>query len=386
MTNQRENGFNFIDKCKEDMLILWKELVNLESGSLNKKGVDSAIDKLKNIFDNEGFETEIVEFENAGNTLVAEIGKKGLKKGICFIGHIDTVFDEGTLKTNPFRIDNGKAYGPGVLDMKGGIVALVYAIKALESIGYKERPIKVIISGDEELGHANSNSGKIMLNESKGYEATFNCETGYADNGIIVGRKGAMGYTLEVEGVAAHSGNDYESGRNAILEMAHKIVDIQKLTDFNEGTTYNVGTIKGGTVSNSIPDYAKVEIDIRFTNNDKLDKIVNQLEEVVSKQYIEGTKTKLTKDSILYPMETTQGVKELFELVKKTAIEIGLKEPYPKTVGGSSDSSYTVMAGVPTVCAMGVQGEFNHTSREYAVVNTLFERTKLLLSCVLNLN
>lgn len=385
MAYKKEYGFNFIDNCNDNMLLLWKELINIESGSTDKKGVDTAIIKLKNIFDSEGFKTKIFEFNDSGNTLVAEIGMDRPKNGICFIGHVDTVFEKGTLEKKPFVIKNGKAYGPGVVDMKGGIVTLVYAIKALNSIGYSERPIKVIISGDEEVAHINSNSGEIILNESKGCIAAFNCETGRIGGEIIVGRKGSLDYILEVEGIAAHSGNDYNSGRNAILEMSHKIIEIQNLTNFDENITFNVGTIKGGTVSNAVPDYAKIEIDIRFLNNANLDKIETQLKEIASKTYIEGTKTKLTKMSVLYPMETTPGVKKLFELVRKTSIEIGLEEPSPKTVGGASDSSYTVMAGVPTICAMGVKGEFSHTSKEYAIVDTLFERTKLLFSCVLNL-
>ncbi|MBV7271438.1 M20 family metallopeptidase [Clostridium sp. PL3] len=383
---QKKKAFEFIDFHKNEMLALWEELVNTESGARDKESVDNLAVKLKNIIENIGMNTKIVEYKNAGNSIVAEFGTDRRKKGIVFSGHMDTVFKKDTAKNNPFRIENGKAYGPGVLDMKGGIVIALYAIKALNSVGYNERPIKLIISGDEETGHSNNPAGaELFINEAKGFTAAFNFETGFTDNGIIVGRKGVAQYTLEVEGVSAHAGNAPEKGRSAIEEIAHKVLDIQNLTNWEEGINFNAGTIQGGTVSNAIPDYAKVEIDVRYTKVSKKAEITKSLEEIAAKTYVEGTKTKLTVKNFMYPMETTDGVMNLFELAKNTSIEIGFGEVYPKTTGGGSDASNTVIAGVPTICAVGVKGEWNHTSREYAEVESLFERTKFVIACVMNL-
>jgi len=308
-----------------------------------------------------------------------------IKKGIIFAGHMDTVYKKGTVKENPFKIEDDKAYGPGVLDMKGGIVVALYAIKALNSIGYNERPIKVIISGDEETGHSNSNGSQLFTDESKGFAAAFDFETSSTDNSVIVGRKGVSNFILEVKGVSEHAGNSPEKGRSAIEEIAHKIIDIQNLTNWDEGNTFNVGTILGGTVSNAIPDYAKAEIDVRYTVVDKRSKIIKSLKEITEKTYIDGTTSRIIVNSYLRPMETTDGVIKLFKILQKTSLELGFGQVNPKTAGGGSDAANIVIAGVPTLCAMGVKGECNHTPREWAIVESLFERTKLIIGCVINL-
>lgn len=384
-SEQKKKAFEFIDFHRNEMLALWEDLVNTESDSRTKDLVDNLAVKLKSILEDMGLNTKVVEYENAGSSIVAEIGTGRSKKGIVLAGHMDTVFKKGTAKNNPFRIEAGKAYGPGVLDMKGGIIAALYAVKALNSIGYNERPIKVLISGDEETGHCYSECAQLFINEAKGFAAAFNFETGFPDNGIIVERKGIDQYTLEVEGVSAHAGNAPEKGRSAIEEIAHKIIDIQNLTNWEEGITFNVGTLQAGTVPNAIPDYAKAEIDIRYKKVSQKSKIAKNLEEITAKTYIEGTKSKLTCKNFMPPMETTDGVMKLFELVKNTSLELGFGEVYPKTTGGGSDAANLVIAGVPTVCAMGVKGEWNHTPREYAVVESLFERIKLVVACVMNL-
>lgn len=383
---QLKKAFDFVDLHRNEMISLWEELVNTESGSSDKELVDNLAVKLKKVIEDIGMNTKIVEYQNAGNSIVAEIGANRGKKGIVFSGHMDTVYKKDTIKNNPFRIEDGKAYGPGVLDMKGGVVIALYAIKALNWIGYDERPIKLIISGDEETGHSKNLAGaELFINECKGFTAAFNFETGFQDNGLIVGRKGVAQYTLEVNGVSAHAGNAPEKGRSSIEELAHKVLDIQNLTNFEEGNTFNVGTIQGGTVSNAIPDYAKAEIDVRYTKVSKKEEITKKLEKIAATTYIEGTNSKLTVGNFMYPMETTDGVMNLFELAKKTSMEIGLGEVYPKTTGGGSDASNIVIAGVPTLCAVGVKGEWNHTPREYAILESLFERTKLIIACVMNL-
>jgi glutamate carboxypeptidase len=318
--------------------------------------------------------------------LIAEIGSDRAKPPVIFMGHMDTVFKIGTVEQRPFTIRDEKAYGPGVLDMKGGIVAFLYAIKALNAAGFCDRPIKVLLAGDEETGHDQSNAADIFMQEAAGCAAAFNCETGFTDNAIVIGRKGVGRFTLEVRGVAAHVGNDPENGRSAIVEIAHKLIEIEKLTNWQEGTSFNVGTIEGGTVPNATPDFAKVVIDVRFSNDKAIPKFTQQLEAIAAKTYISGTHTTLSGGASFKPMLTTDGVKRLFSLVAKTSAENNFPAPYEKSVGGGSDSAYSVLAGIPTVCAMGVKGGRNHSSEEFAVVDSLFERAKLLAACVLNLD
>lgn len=386
MSQKRQEAFQFVDNHREDMVALWREVVTMESGPHDKPKIDAVAAKFQEVLDEVGAVSRMVEFEKAGNMLVAEIGKNCPKSGVIFMGHMDTACPAGAIIERPFTIKDGIAYGPGVLDMKGGIVAFLYAIKALLSIGYDSRSIKVLLAGDEEVLHAYSNSPDIFIEESKGYAAAFNVETGFVDNGIVVGRKGVAQFMLEVKGVAAHAGNDPENGRNAILEIAHKVIDVQNTSDWGPNTTFNVGVVQGGTTSTAVPDCARILIDVRYTDPDDLPRISERFERIAAKTYIEGT---TTTSALLYgikPMKTTDGVKQLFALVQKVSEENGFGSPYAKYVGGASDSAYTVLAGVPTVCAMGVKGGRNHSPEEYAIVETLFERAKLLIACLLKLD
>ena len=386
MENTKQQAFAFIDRHREEMTALWAVLVGHESGSTDKAGVDSLAQRIADILAHDGATTRIVEFEQAGNLLVASLGEERNAAPIGLLGHYDTVFAKGTIDKRPFVIHEGKASGPGVLDMKGGVVILLYAIKALQAAGYATRPIKVVLAGDEEVAHARSNAAEIIQQEIKECVAAFNFETGFVDNRVVVGRKGGGTYTMQAHGIAAHTGNDPQKGRSAILELAHKIIDIHALTDWDEGTTFSVGTIKGGTTSNTTPDFATMEIDVRCIKAAAEKKFVAQLEAIAAKTYIDGTRTTLSGKMGFAPMESTPDVMRLFDLVAQTSAENGFPVPTPIQSGGGSDSSNAVIADVPTVCSLGVKGERNHAPEEYAVVESLFERCKLAVACILNID
>lgn len=386
MNTHKERAFQFIDNHRDEMVTLWQELVSMESGSQHKPGIDAVADKIRQILADEGAVTKIIEIEKAGNMVVGEVGSDRNKLQVLFLGHMDTVFPVGTIEKRPFTIKEGIASGPGVLDMKGGIVAALYAIKALQAAGYNVRPLKMILAGDEEVGHVHSNAAELLMAEAQGAAAAFNCETGFPDDAIVVGRKGSVQFELAVKGVAVHAGNEPENGRSAILEISHKVIDIQNLTNWDQGTTYNVGVIQGGTVPNAVPGWANIIIDVRYLDPVLLPDIRSQLQEVAAKTYVQGTTSTIAEIPGIAPMKTTAGVNELFVKVRQTYEEMGLGTPYAKLVGGGSDSAYSVMAGVPTVCAMGVKGGRNHSPEEFAIVETLFERAKLLAACTINLD
>lgn len=300
---------------------------------------------------------------------------------------MDTVFPVGEAARRPFTVEGSRVTGPGALDMKGGVAVMLSALKALHSAGFSGRPLKVILVSDEEIAHNGSKATVMLQREARGCAACFNCETGYEDNSLVIGRKGGVVFKAAVHGIAAHAGNNPRQGRSAIWEMAKKIDDIQNMTDWDKGITFNVGTIKGGTVSNAIPDYCEVEGDIRFQDPDISPFVKEELFKVLNHTYMEGTKTEL----LLYhegmlPMKMTEENRKLFEFVKKTGEENGIPVSEGKLVGGGSDSGYVVYAGVPTVCAMGVKGRFNHTRDEYALKDSLFERAKLLGAVILKMN
>jgi glutamate carboxypeptidase len=384
--DKKQLAYQFVDRHREEMIELWREVVMLESGPHEKAGIDAVAARFGQVLTDVGAAIRSVEFEHAGNMLIAELGAERKKPGVIFLGHMDTAISAGAAAERPFVIKDGKVYGPGVLDMKGGIVAFLYAIKALNAADYNSRPIKVLLAGDEEVLHAKSTAPELLVAESRGYAAAFNAETGFLDDGIVVGRKGVARFMMEVRGVAAHAGNDPENGRSAILEMAHKIIGVQNLTDWDKGISFNVGVMQGGKTSTAVPDYAKIDIDVRYKDPDDLPWILEQLQAVGEKTHIAGTSTKVVFMEGIKPMKTTEGVMKLFELVAKVSAENGFGAPYAKHVGGASDSAYTVIAGVPTVCAIGVKGGRNHSPEEFAVVDTIFERTKLLIASVLELD
>ena len=381
----KEKSFSFIDEKKDEIVALWEELVNMESGSYHVEGVDAVVDRMRQEIDKAGAKTKIIEYEKAGNMVVGEFAGEE-KPGVIFLGHLDTVFPLGEVAARPFKIEDGKAYGPGVLDMKGGAIAALYAAKALHHAGFKERPVKLIFAGDEEIAHVNSNAAEDFMTEAKGYLAAFDCETSYEDESVVVGRKGTATFTVAVHGVAAHAGNNPKDGRSAILEMAHKIIDIQNLTNWEREYTFNVGVIKGGVVFNAVPDYCEVKVDIRYVDPQIVPELKEKVEAVLAKTYIEGTTTELIDFRIgIQAMRTTDGVMRLFDFLVKTCEKHGFNKPKATKSGGGSDAAYTVMAGVPTICSMGVKGFHNHSKREYAVVDTIFERAKLLVALTLDM-
>lgn len=379
----KEDVFAYIDDHKAQMMDLWQDLVNQDSPASYREGVDLVAKRVFKELEEAGASTR---WDEEGKALIAEIPGDS-RAPVLLLGHIDTVFPVGEAARRPFTVEGSRVTGPGALDMKGGVAVMLSALKALHSAGFSGRPLKVILVSDEEIAHNGSKATVMLQREARGCAVCFNCETGYEDNSLVIGRKGGVVFKAAVHGIAAHAGNNPRQGRSAIWEMAKKIDDIQNMTDWDKGITFNVGTIKGGTVSNAIPGYCEVEGDIRFQDPDISPFVKEELLKVLNHTYIEGTKTEL----LLYhegmlPMKMTEENRKLFEFVKKTGEENGIPVSEGKLVGGGSDSGYVVYAGVPTVCAMGVKGRFNHTRDEYALKDSLFERAKLLGAVILKMN
>lgn len=383
MVALKQEFFDYIDQHQEDMISLWRDLVNQDSQASDADGVAHVARRIMTEISKVGGE---VSWSQEGNALIASIPGNG-KAPVFLLGHMDTVFPKGEAAKRPFTIKDGKAYGPGVLDMKGGLTVMMWALKGLSHVGFCGRPIKIVLAADEEIAHGGSKAPVLIEKEAAGCVAAFNCETSYEDNSLVLARKGGVVFKFAVHGVAAHAGNNPKAGRNAIWEMAKKIDVIQSLTDWDKGITYSVDVIHGGTVSNAIPDYCEAEGDIRFLDPALSLPVKGALVKVLEKNFIEGTHAELLKyHEGMIPMKLTEGNQKLFALVKETGEECGIPISEGKLVGGGSDSGYVVAAGVPTVCAMGVKGKWNHTKDEYALVDSLFERTKLLGAVLMKLN
>ena len=280
----------YIDENRQPMLNLWRDLVNTESGTLQIDGVNAVCSILRREMENAGIHTRVRAIQNSGDMLIGEWNPGSSKAPLLLIGHMDTVFKEGAAKENPFRVDeNGMAHGPGVLDMKAGLVMALYTVKALDSVDWKERPIKFIFASDEENLHMRSDAKEIFAEEAAGALAAFNFETGYMDNRFVVGRKGGGPVSIRIHGRASHSGIAPEKGRSAVLEAAHKIVEIESQNDIMRGRLMNCGMVDGGIAENTIPDSCEVRIGIRFPNAEVRDEIFEILHRATNHNSVPDT-------------------------------------------------------------------------------------------------
>lgn len=379
-----EEIFQSIDQAKPAMMETWKSLVDRDCGSVNKAGVDSVGQDIRRFLEPLGFMVRFHEYEKAGNMLVAEYGDM-TKPFVILTGHMDTVFADGTAAERPFTVQDGRVTGPGVLDMKGGITVMLYAVKTLLESGWNRYPLKIILAGDEEVGHGWSDAAQDYRKEARGALMAFNYETGFIDNGIVLERKGCAQYRFDFHGVGAHAGNNPEDGRSAVKELCHKALDMEALTDMAEGTTVNVGVIAGGTVPNAIPENAWCRVDVRFRTMAGIERVEKALKEITDKVYIDQVQTTCRCEVKMGAMERLASSEALFDKANQIAREAGLPEMKAIAVGGGSDSAYITAEGVPALCAMGVKGQFNHTVREWAEESSLTERAKLSAALLMKL-
>ncbi|MFC3928036.1 M20/M25/M40 family metallo-hydrolase [Streptococcus caprae] len=377
---------HFIDAQEPAMLALTERLINIDSGTRDAQGIRQVHDVLVEFFDQHGLEHYTIETTSENPVLVVTLNSESTAAPIIFIGHTDTVFPKGTVAQNPFRIDEaGMMHGPGIVDMKTGDVIGIFTLLALREAGYTTRPIKFILVSDEENLHMFSNTGDVIRQEAKDGLYALNFETGYLDDGLVVGRKGGGIVDIEVKGIAAHSGHDPEKGRSAILELAHKIIAIEGLNDLARGKLLNCGKSEGGTGENIIPDTAKVSIGIRFDSPKMRDEILAELEQITQTHTVADVQATLSVRMLIEAMETTTEVMDLYQHIEETAREIGYGEVKPIRVGGASDSGILVSEGIPTVCALGAKGSGPHTMYEIASVVSLTSRTFLNTMTVLRM-
>ena len=366
-----------IEKNENSMIKFLERIVNIDSCADCPEGNNEVAHVIGNELKNLNFDVNYMEYPGICTHLKAFKAGQG-KKNIMIIGHLDTIFSKDEPKRRPFTISKGKAYGPGVLDMKGGITIALFALKALYDNGWNDSNITVFFCGDEDTNHPHTNAAELFGEYAIGKDAIFNMETASAGQAVLIGRKGNMHPEIIVHGISAHAGADITKGANAIVELAYKTIDINSLNDFNKGLTFNPGVVEGGRVANSVPDYARLRIDMRYLTNADRDYGIKKLKEIANKVHIAGTTAEVSHlRENMTVMEVTEANKRLYEIVKKQGEKIGINLA-AKIGGGSSDSGWTVQAGAPTICSMGAIGQFNHTDREYIHIDSLVERAKLL--------
>lgn len=364
----------FAKRNREEMILFWESLVNMQAGTKEIDRVNRIMDFLKKHFEMEGISCRLVDTKGSANVLVAELNSDAPGKPLLLSGHVDTVFPSGSYPEDPFRIEDGFARGPGVVDMKNGVAMIFYMMVALKHFGFTERPVKAVLVGDEETSHSGGIADQILMDEAKGCLCCFNMESGRMDNCLTVGRKGCLDCHITVHGVAAHAGNDYLKGKNAIVEMAQKLPLMQALTKYDDGLTVSVGVIKGGMVSNAVPDYCYAELDVRYKKQKDMLWVEEEIRKICEKTFIEGTTTELEFVAPMPPFEETEANHKLLSYINSVAETCGYPPFGGIYVGGGSDASYISSMGVPTVCSMGAQGSGAHTMEERASVESFFDR------------
>ncbi|MBX3037574.1 MAG: M20 family metallopeptidase [Anaerolineales bacterium] len=357
---------------------LLKLLVETESPSHDKDAVNRVASIVMEEARKLGAHVEAIENAETGNHVIARFSSPDSGRGvrgernILFLCHLDTVFPLDTIHKMPYREVDGKIFGPGTLDMKAGIVIALGAIEDAIKNGMK-RPVTLLCTSDEEIG--SETSRELIETLAKESELVLVMESALLDGSLKTWRKGVGEFWVKTKGIASHAGGDHEKGRNAIEEMAHQIIKIQKLTDYSKQTTLNVGVINGGTVSNVVPEECTVQVDVRVMQPGEWERLESEMNNL--KPVLDGTSLHITGGLNRPPMPFDSTMEKTFAKAKAIAKEIGIDLKAGGS-GGGSDGNFVAPLGIPVLDGMGAVGEGYHSEREFIFENSLEERVKLI--------
>jgi glutamate carboxypeptidase len=330
------------------------------------------------MFEALGCTTSLAHGKKLGPCLIAR--RAGAGRGrILLIGHMDTVYKQGTVQAHPFAIDGARVRGPGVCDMKSGLLVGMSALRFLDQQGSIPcEELTFLYNSDEEIGSPESRA--LMITLARQADAVLVLEPapeGHADC-VTVGRKGLLNVSLTVTGRASHAGVDPDAGRNAILELAHHIIAIQALNNTVEGVTLNVGVVEGGERSNVVPAQARAKIDVRTPSAQAMRKIQKTLREEARQRHVEDTVVRQRQVVIDHPFEQTAASRRLFDLARTVAGEFGLTLR-GVTTGGASDANTAAEHGTPVLDGLGLAGGGEHNAeQEYVETSSIAPRIVLL--------
>jgi glutamate carboxypeptidase len=363
----------YLRDWQADMTAQLVELVELESPSNDKQAIDRLARLLAARLEALGAAVEILPEPQAGDHVRARWGQG--EGGTLLLCHMDTVWDVGTLGRRPLRVEGGRLYGPGALDMKGGITNALWAVRALRDLDLRPlRPVSLLLTSDEETG---SQTSRVLVEaEAQRHAVVLVLEPAQPPHAALkTWRKGTGAYRLTATGRAAHAGVDHASGVNAIEELAHQILALQGLTDYGSGTTVNVGVVGGGTRSNVVPQQAWVRVDVRVMDQDQaalLDARIRAL-----RPHLEGATLEISGGVGRPPMVRTPAIAALYARAAALAAEMGF-EVAEAGSGGGSDGNFTAALGIPTLDGLGPAGDGAHAEHEHVVLSSMPERAALL--------
>lgn len=352
-----------------------RALVEIESPSDDRDAVNRAVDWVEHYARVLGATTKRYPQPEFGDHLELRFGSPSQRPPVLLLGHLDTVWSVGTIASMPFKIEAGRAWGPGTLDMKGGVIMALTALRLLSEQDNKlDREVILWLVSDEEVGSKSSRQLTESLARQAG--AVLVLEPGQGlDGAAKTWRKGVGGYTVRVHGVASHSGVDFEKGHSAVVELARQVLRIYEFTDLPSGLTVNPGVISGGTRSNVIAGHAMCEVDVRIKQLGDADRIELQMRSLVP--YDPQCRLTIEGGVNRPPMERTDKVLGIYSKARDIASEIGFQLREEGT-GGGSDGNFTAALGVPTLDGLGAVGEGAHAQHESILLRELPLRTALL--------
>jgi glutamate carboxypeptidase len=359
-----------------------EQLVNIDCGSYTPDGVNAVADLCADALATLGAHVERLRREAVegrqpvGDLVIGRIPGDGPR--LLLIGHMDTVFDSGTAAERPFRLDGDRAYGPGVTDMKAGLLAGLHAIAALHEAG-AQPAITFVANPDEEIGSPFSTPHiRTLVPE---HDAALVLECARANGDIVSARKGIADYHITISGRAAHAGVEPEKGRSAILEAAHQVLALHALNGRWPSVTVNAGVIMGGTRPNVVAERCLLKVDVRAATVDEFEAAIAELERIVSIPTVVGTSARTTHTAGHRPMEKSAAAARLVDLAVSIAGEMGF-ELHDAATGGASDANTTSAAGLPTLDGLGPVGGDDHSADEWLDVTSIVPRTTLLAALI----
>ena len=362
-----------------NLISFLKTLVETESPSSNKLAVDRVGAIVGDAARKLGGHVQVLPNERTGDHILARFmpdHNTGVNqaKPILLLCHMDTVFPLGTLSTMPYREAGGKIYGPGTLDMKSGIVISLAAVETALQTGLN-RTVTLLCTSDEETG---SKTSRATI-ESLASEAALVLvlEPAMPDGALKTWRKGVGHFEVKTIGRAAHAGGDHEKGRNAIEEMAHQVIALQRLTDYGRKTTVNVGVIRGGMVTNVVPEEAVIQVDVRVMQPGEWERLETEMENL--QPVLDGTSIQISGELNRPPMPFDDTMKATFHKARTIAAQLGMDIKASGT-GGASDGNFVAALGIPVLDGLGAVGEGAHSEREFIFADSLEQKVELVSS------
>lgn len=378
---------------EDAMIALLRDLVNTDSGTYDKAGVDAAGAVLQQFWRGHNLAVTTHPHPIFGEGLSAHLPARSgaSERPILLLGHRDTVFPKGEPERRPFTIEGGRAYGPGVADMKSGLVIEAFVMAGFAALGGAPAPLTMLTTSDEEI--ASPSSRPLIDAYARQSRAVFNAEPARegkvpASGGNLRGqvvtraRKGGVFMRVEVTGKAAHSGARYQEGRSAILDLAQKVAPLHALTDLEAGITVNVGLIGGGQTVNTIAPSAWAEIDLRYVEPAQRDALVEAIRAIVETPGVEGTNARLSIYGEFLPLNESAAGQKLLDIYTRAGRTFGV-DVVADFSGGCADSGITAAAGCPTLCSVGPIGGAGHTPEEFILLDSVLPAAQTLALAVL---